>query len=402
MRALTRVVSTAVAVFSIAYGGKPAEGDGTAAHETDAESYHHIVETKLKHTYPATAMRMLRECGNIREGICVDIGCGTGRLDVELAKRSNLEIIGLDIDLEMKPFFEKHVREAGFEDRIRFVAGDAQNLPFPDDYADIIVSRGVLIFIPDLAECLREVDRVLKPSGVAFLGGRYLYAPSEKKMSLQDLGRIVRESGVEGAKVVEERGQWVKIIGPMASEAARKPVFGPAMLVARCFADHGVTKGDCLLICGGDGESVREMQQGFLDMTEFRITALYPKEEVADQARSRIRAAEQDGRITCRVGKIDALPFRDASFDLVVGAGPMLIWSERRKAMRELHRVLRPGGFALVGGQYLHMPAGRKVSSETLRADAQETGLLSIRILDDMGQWVEIRKEGKKKAGEDD
>jgi SAM-dependent methyltransferase len=120
------------------------------------------------------------------------------------------------------------------------------------------------------------------------------------------------------------------------------------------------------------------------------------------QARSRIRAAQQEGRIVCRLGKIDELPFGEASFDLVVGVGPMLIWSDRQQAMRQLHRVLRPGGCALVGGQYLHMPAHRKVSSATLRADAAESGIPLIRILDDMGQWVEIRKRGQQKAGDDE
>jgi hypothetical protein len=32
------------------------------------------------------------------------------------------------------------------------------------------------------------------------------------------------------------------------------------------------------------------------------------------------------------------------------------------------------------------------VSSETLRNDAAKTGITSIRVSDDMGQWVEIRK----------
>jgi len=38
------------------------------------------------------------------------------------------------------------------------------------------------------------------------------------------------------------------------------------------------------------------------------------------------------------------------------------------------------------------MPDLRKVSSDTLRSDAANTGITSIRVSDDMGQWVEIRK----------
>ena len=360
--------------------------------KTHAEAFDWVVENRVKHTYPLTAVRMLREIGGIRDGICIDIGCGTGNLDVEIAKRSNFTIIGLDIDPDMKPLFEKRIGEAGLEDRLRFVTGDAQKLPFADDSADVIVSRGTLTFIPDIGKCLREVDRVLKPTGVAFLGGRYVYTPQSYKISNEKLEKIVRESGVPGAKLVEHRGQWVKIIGAKAPKAAHQFQAGPHMLANRFIADYAITEGTCLLVCMNDGGGAQGLQQGFLEMTELQITALYPSEKVAAEAEKRIRDAKLADRITCEVGVLDTLPFEEASFDLVAGTGPMLIWGERQKKMREIHRVLRSGGAALVGGRYLGMPDFRKVSSKTLRDDAAKTGITSIRVLDEMGQWVEIRK----------
>lgn len=360
--------------------------------QTQAEAYERFVEEKLQPTYPMTAMRILGECGGIREGICIDLGCGTGHLDVELAKRSKLTIIGLDIDPEMRPFFEKRIREAGLEKRVSFVVGDAQKLPFPDDYADLIVSRGMLIFLPDIAQCLREVDRVLKPTGVAFLGGRYLYAPEKYKMSVEELKKIVADSGVAGAQVIGDRGQWVKIIGPQAPEAARRFQPGPHMFPGRFVADYGITKGECLVLCRGDGPLEQALQQGFLDATDLHLTALYPTRELATTARKRIEQAKLADRITCATGDVHALPLADSSVDAVVSLGAVPFWKDREKAFREIHRVLRPKGVALVGGQYLGMPEAKKVSSQSLRETAARTGIASIRVLDDMGQWVEIRK----------
>jgi ubiquinone/menaquinone biosynthesis C-methylase UbiE len=360
---------------------------------THAEAIEWVAKNRVAHTYPMTAARMMGECGGIQEGICIDIGCGTGVLDVELAKRSNFEIIGLDIDAEMKPLFDKRIADAGLQDRVRFVAGDAQQLPFEDNYADVIVSRGTLTFIPDIGKCLKEVERVLKPSGVAFLGGRYLYTPQADKITTESLRKIVAESGIAGAEVIDARGQWVKIIGPEAPPAARRSGMGPHMLASRFIADYAIVEGDCLLICSNDGEGTQSMQEGFASLTDLDITALYPSEKVADEARRRIAQTDWAERISCQTGSLNGvLPFEGNSFDLIAGIGPVLIWGDRETKMREVYRVLRPGGTALIGGKYLGMPDFRKVSSDDLRASAAKTGISSIRVIDNMGQWVEIRK----------
>ncbi len=272
---------------------------------THAEAIDWVAKHRVAHTYGMTAMRMLAECGGIREGVCIDIGCGTGTLDVELAKRSELSIIGLDIDADMKPLFEKQIREAKLAGRVRFVAGDAQQLPFEDDSADVIVSRGTLIFIPDIGKCLREVDRVLKPTGVAFLGGRYLYTPQQHKISTQRLREIVAETGIKGAEVSDDRGQWVKIVGPDAPAAARRSAVGPHMLAGRLVADYAIVAGDCLLICPNDGDVVQSLQQGVLELTDLAVAALYPSEKSAVAARQRIELGDKHERLIIAVGTLE-------------------------------------------------------------------------------------------------
>lgn len=50
------------------------------------------------------------------------------------------------------------------------VFADAQALPFKDNYADIIVSRGSFQFWKDKRLAFSEIYRVLKTGGIAFIG----------------------------------------------------------------------------------------------------------------------------------------------------------------------------------------------------------------------------------------
>ena len=66
---------------------------------------------------------------------------------------------------------------------------------------------------------------------------------------------------------------------------------------------------------------------------------------MSNEAKERIAKAGLDDRIVCKVGALDALPLEASSIDLVAGTGPMLVWGNREKKMREVHRVLRPGAW---------------------------------------------------------
>ena len=47
---------------------------------------------------------------------------------------------------------------------------DAESMPFEDNFADLIVSRGSMFFWNDQTKVFKEIYRVLKPNGMAYIG----------------------------------------------------------------------------------------------------------------------------------------------------------------------------------------------------------------------------------------
>jgi SAM-dependent methyltransferase len=50
------------------------------------------------------------------------------------------------------------------------------------------------------------------------------------------------------------------------------------------------------------------------------------------------------------VGSAEALPLADACADLVVSRGSIFFWQDQTEGVRQVHRALRPGGKAMLGG----------------------------------------------------
>jgi ubiquinone/menaquinone biosynthesis C-methylase UbiE len=48
---------------------------------------------------------------------------------------------------------------------VEFVESEAEDLPFPDDSFDVVVSNGVIDLIPDKDAVFAEIHRVLRPGG---------------------------------------------------------------------------------------------------------------------------------------------------------------------------------------------------------------------------------------------
>ncbi|MBN1419742.1 MAG: class I SAM-dependent methyltransferase [Planctomycetes bacterium] len=106
-----------------------------------------------------------------KDGIGIDVGGGSGRLVIELARRtSRMYWINADINPYVVAPCISGAEAEGLGHRVGAIFADAQALPFKDGYADFIVSRGSFPFWEDKRLGFAEVWRVLRPGGVAYIG----------------------------------------------------------------------------------------------------------------------------------------------------------------------------------------------------------------------------------------
>ena len=95
----------------------------------------------------------------------LDIATGTGDLAIELCKTNAKEIIGLDISKGMLSVGIEKIKNKKLDNIIKMTVGDSENLSYNDNHFDAVtISFGVRNF-ETLEKGLKEVYRVLKPSG---------------------------------------------------------------------------------------------------------------------------------------------------------------------------------------------------------------------------------------------
>ena len=103
-------------------------------------------------------------------GIGIDLGSGPGNLIIELCHLTSLHWINADINPHFFGHFYSEAEKHGVAHQVSAIFTDAQAMPFRDNYADIIVSRGSFPFWDDQHKGFCEVMRVLKPGGTAYIG----------------------------------------------------------------------------------------------------------------------------------------------------------------------------------------------------------------------------------------
>jgi ubiquinone/menaquinone biosynthesis C-methylase UbiE len=100
--------------------------------------------------------------------------------------------------------------------------------------------------------------------------------------------------------------------------------------------------GDVLEVAPGPGFLAIEMARD----NRIRVTGLDISKTFVELARK--NAAEEHVRVDFRLGNAAQMPFADKSFDLLICRAAFKNFSEPERALKEMRRVLRPGGTGVI------------------------------------------------------
>ena len=91
----------------------------------------------------------------------------------------------------------------------------------------------------------------------------------------------------------------------------------------------------------GPGTLVRELARS---LPELQVYGIDLSEDMIGLARAHASREQLEERVHFESGDVAHLPYPDQSFDVVVSTISMHHWFELEQPLRELYRVLRPGG----------------------------------------------------------
>lgn len=190
-------------------------------------------KNNLQLIYPLLVQQFVDDY-DLKDGIALDIGTGPGFLGLELAIITNMKIHFVDINQEALNQAQSSFDSLDLDNEHEFILADVHNMPFENNFADFIMSRGSIWFWSEPEKGLKEIYRILKPGGVAIIGGglgRYLPKTvrdrilrslrqglkerNENRPSIEEFEKTVIKSEIPDYKMITDGepdcGKWVEI-----------------------------------------------------------------------------------------------------------------------------------------------------------------------------------------------
>lgn len=160
----------------------------------------------------------------------LDVGCGGGRTVAKLADIAKQgKVYGIDHSEVSVAASKKYVTQYITVGRVEILHGSVSQLPFPNNMFDLVTAVETHFWWPNLPGDMREVFRVLKPSGtlifiaeiykgasttVAKFAAKYASRAGMTLLSVDEHRQHFTDAGYSNVQVIEERDKgWICVLG---------------------------------------------------------------------------------------------------------------------------------------------------------------------------------------------
>jgi len=179
--------------------------------------------------YPYTAAHAMSYYARC-EGTVLELGSFAGGITFELAGvYPGLRLTIVDENLAYIQYLRSELFRRSLSRRVQLVDTSLTRLAFPDGSFDFAIMRGAFFFIMTRPDILTEINRVLKPGALAFVGGGYgKDVPTEviaeiaeesrvlndrlgrRRVNIGELEKLLISVGLDKkARILEEGGVWI-------------------------------------------------------------------------------------------------------------------------------------------------------------------------------------------------
>lgn len=106
----------------------------------------------------------------VSSGRILDVGTGPGFMPILIAKKApEVEITGIDLSEGMVKLARKNSIKEGVSERVKIFKANAISMPFENEYFDFVLSTFSLHHWLKPVDCFKEILRVLKKGGEAWI-----------------------------------------------------------------------------------------------------------------------------------------------------------------------------------------------------------------------------------------
>ncbi len=152
---------------------------------------------------------------NVSESHILDAGCGSGVTLISLAKRfGGVTGYGIDLSDSLLKIAVDECDKMDCSERIDFVKANVLDIPFEDNYFDVVININMAHLVDDPIKMLLEIKRVLKPGGSLFIADlkRSWLSIFENEikvaMPAEEAEAIIEISGLEGGTFSSDMLWW--------------------------------------------------------------------------------------------------------------------------------------------------------------------------------------------------